>query len=900
MTGTIVSHYRLVEKIGSGGMGVVYKAHDTRLDRPVALKFISDTIAADPAMLQRFEREARAASALSHPGICTIYEIDTADGRTFIAMELLEGASLDKRIESGRLPFDVVLELGLEIADALQAAHAKGVLHRDVKPANIFVTREGRAKLLDFGLAKVPLPGEDGAGLRTTAAAFATSGGSIVGTAAFMSPEQALGRPIDQRSDLFSLGLVLYEMATGRHAFAGSSTTLLDAILHTQPPPPSTLAAEVPVEFDRIVDKALQKDPDVRYQAAADLRADLRRLQRAIDSHSSVQSSTTTTRLPPPAARGRRRSRRRSAAELTLVAAVLGGAFAARSWLARPAGPLLGDATFTQLTDQPGVEATPAISPDGKQIVYASRVSGNWDLYLQRVDGKAAIDLTPDSPADDIEPSFSADGEHIAFRSSRDGGGIFVMGATGESVRRISTAGFDPSWSPDGRSIVCADEPVDIPTIRWSNSALWVIDVATGQRRQLTAGDGVQPKWSPHGLRIAYWLADEAGHRDIKTIAAGGGAPVAVTSDAALDWNPVWSPDGAYLFFSSNRGGALNLWRVPIDEASGRVRGAPEPVTTPSTNAGFMSFSADGSRMTYLHQTFARNIGRLRFDPTTATPDDRPTPITRGTHYLRNPDLSSDGAWLTYSQDDKLMVMRSDGAGGRQLTQGEYADRAPRWSSDGRRIAFYSNRSGVLQLWVIQPDGSGLQQLTNHPKTDGLYYPIWSPDDAMLFASSLEGKVFVVDPARPMSGALPVLPPFDGAAAFVPWAWSPDGGAVAGWEQRKDGSAGGLVVYDPRAKRFSRVTDFGNYPAWIDARRLLFSGRNQLNVVDVASRRTTALPTPQGFDEEFALSRDGRAVYYTENQREGDVWLVKFGGGSTRTDDARDPSRRQRRRDGDR
>jgi len=883
MTGTIVSHYRLVEQIGSGGMGVVYKAHDVRLDRPVALKFVSDAIAADPAMLQRFEREARAASALNHPGICTIYEIDVADGRTFIAMELLEGASLDTRIESGRLPIETVLDLGIEIADALQAAHAKGILHRDVKPANIFVTREGRAKLLDFGLAKMNRPDEDGVGLRTTVAPFASSGGTIVGTAAFMSPEQALGRPIDPRSDLFSFGLVIYEMATGRHAFTAGASTLLDAILHAQPPPPSSIAADLPIELDRIVDKALEKDPEVRYQAAADLRADLRRLRRALDSRSAVQS--TAARLPPPAAQGRPRSKGRSAAGVALAAAVIGAALVARSWLARPARPLLADATFTQLTDQPGVEASPAISPDGKQIVYASRVSGNWDLYLQRVDGKAAINLTQDSPADDTEPAFSADGDRIAFRSSRDGGGIFVMGATGESVRRIASAGYDPSWSPDGKFIAVADEPVDLPTIRWSNSGLWIRDVDTGQRRQLTAGDGVQPKWSPHGSRIAYWMADAAGHRDIQTIAAGGGAPVAVTRDAALDWNPVWSPDGAYLFFSSNRGGALNLWRVAIDEASGRVRSAPEPVTTPSNNAGFISVSADGSRMAYLHQTFARNIVRLRFDPATSALDDRPTPITRGTHYLRNPDTSLDGAWLSYSQDDRLMVTRSDGTGGRQLTQGDYSDRAPRWSHDGSRIAFYSNRSGTLQVWVMQPDGSGLQQLTNHPATEGLYYPIWSPDDSTILSSSLEGKTFVVDPRKPMMGdRLPTLPRPEGqAAAFVPWSWSPDGSTVAGWEQRKDGAAAGILVYDPRTKRFTKLTDSGNYPAWIDARRLLFSHRTELAVVDVESRRVQAVGTPQGFEEEFALSRDGRTVYYTENQREGDVWLVRFWGGSAPT-----------------
>lgn len=852
-------------------MGVVYKAHDTRLDRAVALKFVSEEIRNDPVSLKRFEREARAASALNHPGICTVYEIDTVDGQTFIAMEYLEGQSLKDRLATGRLPIATVVDLAIEIADALDAAHAKGVQHRDMKPANIFVTTAGHAKVVDFGLAKVERP------TTMEALATATRGDSLfgpgAGTAAYMAPEQALGRATDYRSDLFSFGLVVYEMVTGRHAFAGSGATVLDAILHEQPPPTAALVPGTPPQMDQILDKLLEKDPGMRYQAAADLRADLRRLKRLSDQQPS--SSRTTTRLGP-ASDSRRGKWRVVTAAIGIAAIALVGMVARGLWPAAAPRSFLADATFTQLTDQPGVEAGPYLAPDGKSLVYASRSSGDFDVYVQRVDGTASINLTADSPLDDTGPAYSPDGERIAFRSEREGGGIFVMGATGESVRRVSDAGFDPAWSPDGASLVYATEPVDIPTIRWSKSSLWVVDVQSGNRRQLADGDAVQPRWSPHGHRIAYWQADDAQHRDILTIPAGGGAAVPVTNDPFLDWSPMWSPDGLYLFFSSNRGGALNLWRVRIDEMTGQVLAPPEPVTTPSANAGVMSVSADGLRLAYLHQTFALNLARLEFDAPRGTIGERPEPVTRGTHYLRGPAISPDGKWLAYSQDEALMVVRVDGTGQRALTDGSFNDRAPRWSPDASTLVFYSNRSASMQLWLLDPDGSGLRQLTNQPDTEGLYYPIWSPDGRHVWSSSIEGKAFVVDVSTPMVGALPTLPPLPApGGAFVPWAWSPDGTVLAGWRQRKDGTADGLVLYDPREKSFTTTTDFGNFPAWVDGQRLLFAGRYRLHIVDIASRRIRELGQPHGFGDEFALSPDRKSIYYLESQREGDVWLLR-------------------------
>ena len=543
----------------------------------------------------------------------------------------------------------------------------------------------------------------------------------------------------------------------------------------------------------------------------------------------------------------------------------------------------LATATFSRLTDQAGLESFPSLAPDGKSIVYASAASGNLDLYLQRVEGRNTTNLTADSPADDTQPAFSPDGTRIAFRSERGGGGIFVMGATGEAVRRLSDVGYNPSWSADGRFIVCAQETIERPTSRYSNaSALWVIDVSTGERRQITAGDAVQPSWSPHGHRIAYWAADASGQRDLWTMPAQGGAPVALTNDRFVDWSPIWSPDGHYLFFSSDRGGSMNLWRVPVDEATGLAKGDPEPVTTPSSNSALTTMSADGRRLAYVEQSWTQNLMRVVFPP--GSRPDPPTPVTQGSRFFTEPQVSPDGQWLaTYSLDNSnnLYVVRTDGTGFRQITDDGFKNIAPRWSPDGNQIAFYSNRSGPFQVWVIHPDGSGLRQVTFGTATETYYYPLWSPDGRYLVYSSLDANPFVLDMTKRWDERPPEpLPPLpDKGMTFAAWSWSSDGRRLAGWRLRADGVHAGVTLYDPAAKRYTTLTETGRYPTWLaDDRRLVFFHDGRLFILDSQTRAVEPLPPLPGYAEAFTISRDNRWLYYEQNHREGDIWTIDLEG----------------------
>jgi hypothetical protein len=550
--------YQIVAKLGEGGMGEVYRARDTRLARDVAIKVLPQAFAADPERLARFEREARTLAALNHPNIAHVHGI--TDSPIALVMELVDGEDLSARIARGPLPIEDAVAIARQLVDALEAAHDQGIVHRDLKPANIKIRADGTVKVLDFGLARstATVAEADSAAMHspTFTSPAMTQFGMILGTAAYMAPEQARGRPADRRVDIWAFGCVLYEMLTGTSPFGGEDVSLVLATILKEDADFTRLPPATPAGLRRLFRRCLEKDPKRRLSAIADARFDL--------------DDPGTEPLPSVA------PSRKSLAWPWIAAALVVGV--GISWLvfgrargveSRPAI----DGMMRQVTEMPGAESEPHISPDGRQIVFSSNAGGHWDVYLLRVGGSRAINLTADSPADDRQPAFSPDGQQIAFRSERGGGGIFVMGATGESVRRVTAAGFDPAWSPDGRSLVYSTEPVDNPYERNIQAEIWVAEIASGKTRRLTTTDGIQPTWSPDGRHIAYWT-NKAGQRDIVTVAADGGTPTDVTNDAATDWSPEWSPDSRWLYFSSDRGGQMNLWRVPMNTA-GRPAGPP-------------------------------------------------------------------------------------------------------------------------------------------------------------------------------------------------------------------------------------------------------------------------------------------------------------------------------------
>ena len=531
MIGRTLSHYKVLEKLGSGGMGEVYVAEDTKLSRQVALKALPPEMASSERRM-RFEREAKAVAALNHPNIVTIHSVEEAEGIHFITMELVRGKTLSELIPQKGLPLNKFFEVAIPLADAVSAAHQKGITHRDLKPDNLMVSDEERLKILDFGLAKLKQEFAE-AGISELPTQSPTQEGRILGTVAYMSPEQAEGKSVDHRSDIFSIGIILYQMATGERPFKGDTTvSILSSILREAPASVTEVNPDIPRDLGKIIRRCLTKDPERRYQSAKDVRNELEELKQDVDSGEVLGGVPTA----------RSRNRRPVLAAVAVVAVIAG----TLGYILRPAevaevttgSPIAG--TFTQLTSQPGLERAPGLSPDGAFFVYQSQASGNWDIYLQRVGGERSMNLTEKSPAGDWAPAFSPDGKEVAFNSERLGGGIFIMGATGENVRRLTDAGLNPAWSPDGSEVAYAED-FATPLGRGNvPSKLWAVNVTSGEKRLITEGDAVEPSWSPHGHRIAYWgLPKGSSQRDIWTIPSQGGEAVPVTGGPALDWSPV-------------------------------------------------------------------------------------------------------------------------------------------------------------------------------------------------------------------------------------------------------------------------------------------------------------------------------------------------------------------------
>ena len=873
--GSRIGAYEILGPIGAGGMGEVYRARDTRLQRDVALKLLPESFASNPDRLMRFEREAKTLASLNDPHIAQIYGIEESGAARALVMELVEGEDLSKRIARGAIPFEEALPIARQIAEALETAHEAGIVHRDLKPANVKVRPDGAVKVLDFGLAKALAPGDSSAergsydleNSPTLTSPALTELGVILGTAAYMAPEQARGKSVDKRADIWSFGCVLYEMLSGRRAFGGESRTDVVVAILTRDPDWSALPLTLPAPLRQLLARCLTRDPRVRLRDIGEARVLLSgALQDGVGSPkpSGVPSGSRWKMV---------------LLGLPVVAAAAGGYLVA----ARGAPPRPLQTSFQQITEQPGLERQPTISPDGRTVVFVSERRGNSDLYLLRVGGRNAILLTGDSEHADYAPAFSPDGNRIAFRSERDGGGIYVMEATGESVRRVSDFGFDPRWSPDGASLAVAAERVVDPMSRATDSRIWVVRVSDGEKRRVTEVDGVGPRWSPSGRRIVFWSVrqERGSERDILTVAADGseaGAPVAVTDDAAVDWSPTWSPDGHFIYFASSRGGTMNLWRVPIDEASGRTTGPPEPVNTPTAWSGHFEFASDGRTLVFSDLDERSVVFVAPFDPVQGRLTGLPRQVLQG-RAINSIDVTRDGRTIAFSQRgqpwEALGTVRADGSGWSRISDDTLYHRLPSWSPDGGRLLFYMNR-GHGRLWTTRPDGSGLVEIVLPEGISAGVYPVWSPDAKRIAAAFDEG-VFVLDVSSSPAKVLERFPP---DIDFRPFSWSPDGRWIAG--SARYASRDELSVLDLLGRTRRVVAQDGSSPAWLpDGRRLLFSSLTHLSIVDVQTGHIeSVMPLRRAYEQwgrTVALSGDGKTLVFLQAQSEADVWLMTLG-----------------------
>jgi len=902
MIGQTLGHYKILDKLGAGGMGEVYLAEDTTLKRQVALKVLPPDLAASQERLERFQREAESLAALNHPNIVHVYSVEEDEGTHFITMELVEGQPLSHLIKRGGLPLEQIFEFAIPLADALATAHDKGIIHRDLKPANIMVTDEGRVKVLDFGLAKLRQESQKQVASELPTELL-TGEGRIIGTVPYMSPEQVEGKVVDHRTDVFSLGVVLYEMATGERPFKGdTSVSVISSILKERPTQADSLRTALPHHLARIIRHCLEKEPARRFQSALDVRNELEDLRAEADS-GDLWNRTI------PAAEPHHWKRWIWSLSAVAVAALgMAGYAAYRGTIAdsKPSqaapSPLSG--THRHLTFEPGAEMDPSFSPDGRSFVYGSRGAGNRDIYHRRVSGGKVINLTEGSATDDFQPAFSPNGEQIAFRSERDGGGIFLMGAMGEDVRQLTDFGYYPAWSPDGERIVFT---TGWQRYAWSgnkNQRIWTVAVASGELQEVLDHSALQPDWSPSGQRIAFSGTPpgvDVGS-DIFTVPATGGEPTAARLGPFFDAEPIWAPDGRYLYFRrGRRGESENLWRVPIDEETGEVLGEEEPVTSGTfEGVGGLSISRDGDRLAYHVFNTTAQIQSVAFDPEMERVIGGPTPVTPQGLDAFHPSVSPDGEWIAFaarfagSGSMAIGIIRTDGTGLRQLTDSGHVDYYPAWSPDSQRIAFFSNRSGSGEAWIVQRDGSGVRQLTNEPDKI-VFPPRWSPDGRRLATTVNYGSAYIFDADTPWTEQPPTeLPRFEapGSLFWQPWSWSPNGSLLAGIAagENEDGiEAGGIVLFSFDTGEYRYSIDFGWNPLWLaDGRRVLFTAEQK------APSKLCLLDTETGEYHEVlsaeileiapdrvnwwpGLSPDNRAIFFTRLHDDADIWMLTLG-----------------------
>jgi serine/threonine protein kinase/Tol biopolymer transport system component len=800
MVGKTVSHYRILEKLGGGGMGVVYEAEDLTLGRHVAIKFLPEQLAADRQALERFQREARAASALNHPNICMIHEIGEYEEQRFIVMEFLKGETLRDRIAAKPFKIDEVLTIAIQIADALEAAHADGIIHRDIKPANIFLTARGQVKILDFGLAKLAPTGRRVAeavgvsALPTAAEEHLTSPGVAMGTVAYMSPEQARGEELDARTDLFSFGAVLYEMATGRLAFSGDTTAVIfDAILNRAPTSPVRLNPALPQELERIINKALEKDREIRYQHAADLRADLKGLKR--DTSSGRQSLTgaaapAATEVAPQPSGAQpssaaillseaRRHRLGVGLLIGFLVLLLGGlGYTLYKLSTRKSELNLQGMKIVRLT-QSGKAMDVAISPDGQYVVYVLRQGEMQSLNVRQVATGSDVKILPPETVNFAGLTFSPDGNYIYFvRSFKQNllyNDLFLMPVLGGTPRQLVRDIDAPvSFSPDGRQIAF------VRGVPEKDEADLLLAQADGSGERLLArfpvlvvtGYFFGPAWSPDGKTIAITTTEVT--KGIRTVVWAVAVSDGTRHEIYSSPNPVgqvrWLADGSGLLTvisDPSQGFRGQLWHISFP--GGEARRFTNDLMD------YQSYSLD---LTRDRKTLVAIEGRRASDLWVASAGDasRARQITSGGAAVARVSWMSNGGIVYSNLNGELFALRPDGSNQTSLTPNERNNSMPEGCGDGHFIVYMSYRSEKVNVWRMDADGSNPTQLTNEGYAG---FPTCSPDgqwvvytrlgEMSAWRVPLQGGVSTPVPIRNRSSARAEVSPDGKLLAYTAW-----------------------------------------------------------------------------------------------------------------------------------
>ncbi len=893
MIGSSIAHYRITAKLGEGGMGEVYRATDERLNRDVAIKLLPPAVENDATRLARFRREAQLLASLSHSNIGQIYGLEEQDGRSALVLELIEGDTLDEQIARGPLAVEEAQKIALQIAEALEAAHENGIVHRDLKPANVKITPDGTVKVLDFGLAKA-LAAEpaSGSGVNLTASPTVTSAqtrdGVILGTAAYMSPEQARGKAVDKRADIWAFGCVLYEMLTGKTAFAADtvSDTLVGVL--SGEVDWNALPRETPASVRALIERCLTRDVRRRLRDIGEARV---ALEDAIAGKTGALDTTTTA----PDAAGT------SSWTRWAVPAVVGALLFAAGWLLRAPGPRVEpdapEFTIRRLTFEPGLEQEPTLSPDGNYVAYTTDRAGNLDIEILPLAGGNVTRIT-DHPADDAQPAWSPDGTRLAFVSAREndsgllvtsgylgaastyvaseGGDIYLMPALGGPATKLVDDATYPTWSPDGKEIAFL-------STRDGDWRIWKIPVSGGEPQQLTRGDpnafDYHPAWSPDGRWIAYASLGTGFRNGLFVVPAAGGEPLLVYDGNTIA--PAWSGDGKHLYFSSSRlaaPGLVNLWRIAFDPASdGPAR--PQRVTFGVDSDAYASVSADD-----------RGI-----------------------------------AFATVRSSPDIWVLDVAGRDLKQITFLEGLEDYPHLAGDGRLLIYDGDRSGRTQLWVQDLVDGSLQQVVT---PGGASMARWSPDGKS-FAYRLLGSEPDPDGQTPTANvraavqrwgdASPELIDGEGAWAANGLQWSPDGKLLAGndedavwlhevgaaprrwmenaasptWSpdgteiafQRNAGSDHREIWIAPLDGGEPRMVAGGavhfSHPQWhpTDPDRIAFViDHKDLGLVRVGSgevERLTDLASSTSQVDYPSWSADGTKIYFSYAEKSGDLYMIE-------------------------